>query len=195
MKRTLQKFQMTCVTLTFRPSGTYYHLVSCVYALYQANRSNRHRMDMWPWLFDLEVVWRIVPLWVLFVPHMKWIGQIAMEQISQKASNNPCDFDHWHFFGYMWKIWIGQIGTEPWIGHNKNFEQFVWPLTFQPDFFCKIHENPVIGTWKKEAVRLTDGQTDTHIDRWSLFIELLAATGNALIENIIFQFYPYTYFW
>ena len=33
-----------------------WHLMSCVYTLYQVNRTNRHRTDMWPWPFDLEVV-------------------------------------------------------------------------------------------------------------------------------------------
>ena len=39
-----------------------------------------HLISRWPG----SGVWCIVLPWVLFVPHMKWIGQIAMEQTLQK---------------------------------------------------------------------------------------------------------------
>ena len=83
--------------LTWKQCVTYRDLMSCVYALYQANRSNRHRTE-----YDLDLLtWK----WcVMRHPSMGFI--CASYEVNRsnshgaditKTSDNPCDFDHWPF--------------------------------------------------------------------------------------------------
>ena len=178
------------------------------------------------WLAPLTLwngngVWHIRTSWVVFVPHIKQICQIDSKPQNRHDKNLEQHvtlyFEQpvWSWSSAFWPgngVWhiiiswvifvqnmkgISQIGTEPWSRHDKNFEQSVWPLTFQPDVLCKFHENPMIGTCQKKLWR-TDGHTCRQIKP---FIIELAACCNWKYLNwkwpirIVFQFYPYTYFW
>ena len=76
--------------LSWKQCATYRHLMSCVYALYQANQSNRHRTE-----YDLDI------LTLKCVTHRSFMGFIcASYEVNRsnshgsditKTSNNTCD--------------------------------------------------------------------------------------------------------
>ena len=83
--------------LTWKQCVTYPHLMSCVYASYQANRSNRHRTE-----YDLDLL-----TWKWCVMHHPSMGFIcASYEVNRsnshgaditKTSKIPNDFDHLPF--------------------------------------------------------------------------------------------------
>ena len=123
--------------LTWKQCVTYRHLMSCVYALYQANRSNRHRTE-----YDLDLL-----TWKWCVMHHSSMGFIcASYEVNRsnshgaditKTSNNPNDFDHLPFDLEMvlmtcfWAIYQSVKLAGRQSGYGQNFQRAVWlaPLT------------------------------------------------------------------
>ena len=146
-----QNFQRACVTCTFDPLKwkwcvTHQDFMGCICTTYKTNLSNRQQAteQTWQKLRTTRDLNFEQPVWSWSLAF--WPGNGV-----------------WHII-ISWVIFvqnmkgISQIGTEPWSRHDKNFEQSVWPLTFQPDVLCKFHENPMIGTCQKKLWR-TDGHT------------------------------------
>ena len=104
----------------------------------------------------------------------------------------------WHII-ISWVIFvqnmkgISQIGAEPWGRHDKTLNNLCdrWPFNLM---FCvsfmKIQ-------WEEHVRKSCDAQMDT--DK-AFFIELAACCNWKYLDwkwpiRIVFQFYPYTYFW
>ena len=128
--------------LTWKQCVTYRDLMSCVYALYQANRSNRHRTE-----YDLDLLtWK----WcVMRHPSMGFI--CASYEVNRsnsqgaditKTSDNPCDFDHWPFDAEV------VLMTCMWATYQSNWHgdtEWIWPKP--PTGPCDLHLWNGNGVW------------------------------------------------
>ena len=128
--------------LTWKQCVTYRDFMRCVYALYQANQSNRHRTE-----YDLDLLtWK----WcVMRHPSMGFI--CASYEVNRwnshgaditKTSDNPCDFDHWPFdpeMVLMTCIWATYQSVKlAWrhSGYGQNFQRAHVTCTFEMEMVC-----------------------------------------------------------
>ena len=129
--------------LTWKQCVTYRHLMSCVYASYQANRSNKHRTE-----YDLDLL-----TWKWCVMHRPSMGFICASYEVNRSNSHGADITKtsrqpmwlwplafWPRNGpydlYLGHISISQIGRET---------EWIWPKL--PTGLCDLHLWNGNGVW------------------------------------------------